>query len=105
MENRSDKIIKDFFAVNKEDIPDNGFTERLREHLPVRRKSYNWIVPLFSLIGVILSFFLCLYNDLFTRIGKHIVDHPIDFFVPLLLFPIICLFVIQMVVKKEDEFI
>lgn len=102
MENRSDKIIEDFFAVHKEDIPDNGFTERLRDHLPVRRRSYNWIVLLFSLIGVILSFFLCLYNDVFTRIVTHIVDHPTDFFVSLLLIPFVCLFVVQSAAKEGE---
>lgn len=36
-EKNNDKLLKDFFAANRHEIADNGFTIRVMSHLPQRR--------------------------------------------------------------------
>ena len=36
-EKNHDKLLKDFFAANRQEIADNGFTLRVMSHLPRRR--------------------------------------------------------------------
>ena len=40
MEN-NDKLLIDFFAENRQEIPDNGFTRRVMRHLPDRFHKYG----------------------------------------------------------------
>ena len=36
MTENNDKLLIDFFAENRQEIPDNGFTRRVMRHLPDR---------------------------------------------------------------------
>ena len=38
----NDKLLRDFFAENKQEIADNGFSRRVMHHLPDR--SIAWLV-------------------------------------------------------------
>ena len=37
----NDKLLKDFFAENKREIADNGFSRRVMHHLPDRSNRLN----------------------------------------------------------------
>ena len=45
MTENNDKLLIDFFAENRQEIPDNGFTRRVMRHLPdrTRRISQVWV--------------------------------------------------------------
>ena len=38
MTENNDKLLIDFFAENRQEIPDNGFTRRVMRHLPATNK-------------------------------------------------------------------
>ena len=52
----NDKLLKDFFAENKREIADNGFSRRVLRHLPNRsqRLSQVWSIFCFTLALVLL---------------------------------------------------
>ena len=51
MTENNDKLLIDFFAENRQEIPDNGFTRRVMRHLPdrTRRISQVWVTFCFTL--------------------------------------------------------
>lgn len=55
----NDKLLHDFFAENKQEIADNGFSQRVMHHLPSQN---NWLVrirtALIVIIGTILFVWL-----------------------------------------------
>ena len=53
----NDKLLKDFFAENKREIADNGFSRRVMHHLPDRsnRLARLWTVFVMAVGGVITS--------------------------------------------------
>ena len=48
MTENDDKLLTDFFAGNRQEIPDNGFTRRVMRHLPDRTR------PDFTSMGYVL---------------------------------------------------
>lgn len=57
----NDELMKNFFSENKKEIPDNGFTEATLGKLPVISRR-DWIVGLFTYIGLTLSLVLGIYS-------------------------------------------
>lgn len=57
MESNDDKLLRDFFAKEKKEIADNGFSRRVMRHLPnrVNRLMQVWAVFV-SLVALILFF-------------------------------------------------
>lgn len=55
----NDKLLIDFFAENRQEIPDNGFTRRVMRHLPdrTRRISQVWVTFCFTLALVLFFVF------------------------------------------------
>ena len=55
MTENNDKLLIDFFAENRQEIPDNGFTRRVMRHLPdrTRRISQVWVTFCFTLALVL----------------------------------------------------
>lgn len=55
----NDKLLHDFFAENKQEIADNGFSQRIMHHLPSQS---NWLTrirtALIVIIGTILFVWL-----------------------------------------------
>ena len=55
----NDKLLHDFFAENKQEIADNGFSQRVMHHLPSQS---NWLTrirtALIVIIGTILFVWL-----------------------------------------------
>lgn len=58
METKDDKILKTFFGDKKQEIADNGFSEKVMLRLPQRERKTGWIAPVFALIGFLITFAL-----------------------------------------------
>ena len=59
MTENNDKLLIDFFAENRQEKPDNGFTRRVMRHLPdrTRRISQLWVTFCFTLALVLFFAF------------------------------------------------
>ena len=44
MTENNDKLLIDFFAENRQEIPDNGFTRRVMRHLPDRTRLISQVL-------------------------------------------------------------
>lgn len=56
----NDKLLRDFFADNKQEIADDGFSRRVMHHLPDRT---NWLARLWS------TFVMAIGLALFVALG------------------------------------
>ena len=59
----NDKLLKDFFSENKQEIADNGFTNRVMRQLP-ETADRSWIVWVFAAIGMAISIYFGLTSGL-----------------------------------------
>ena len=53
----NDKLLKNFFSEQKQEIDDNGFTKRVMRKLP-ESPNRDWIVWAFACIGILFSLVL-----------------------------------------------
>ncbi|MDR3652958.1 MAG: DUF5056 domain-containing protein [Paludibacter sp.] len=53
----NDKLLKDFFGEYKQEISNNGFSQRVMRKLP-EQADHGWIVWVFAAIGMAISFYL-----------------------------------------------
>ncbi len=70
----TDKMLKDFFSEQKQEIEDNGFSKRLLQNLP-EQTDRRWIVWAFAIVGLIISGYIGINSNLFEqimRLFKHI---------------------------------
>lgn len=59
----NDKLLKDFFSENKQEVQDNGFSQRVMQKIPEQTER-GWIVWVFACIGLILTVALAIYTGL-----------------------------------------
>lgn len=99
MEN-NDKILKDFFAENKKEITDNGFSHNVMRNLPEKKHSI-WIVPVFGLIGFYIALFLSNTKEMLLKIYL-LVEKINPLYIPVFFFavPFVVLFVWYLNEKK-----
>ena len=101
MENSEDKLLKEFFEKNKVEIQDKGFSARLMDKLPEKERNTGWIVPLFALIGIILSISLIDIREVIYKIFELFAGIPLIYMmVGIMFFPIVLLF---LYLYKERE--
>lgn len=94
MENREDKLMTDLFGKNKVEIEDNGFSRRVMNRLPEKKKNTNWIVPLFTIIGIVISMLVIDIREIINQIFNRIIEIPIYYLLGgIMIFPLIVLFV------------
>ena len=48
----NDKLLRDFFAENKQEIADNGFSQRVMHHLPSQS---NWLARIRTALIIIIG--------------------------------------------------
>jgi hypothetical protein len=65
--NRTDNLLKDFFSEHKQEVADNGFTQRVMQHLP-EQADRSWIVWIFAAIGMAITIYLGINLGLLQRI-------------------------------------
>ena len=63
----NDKLLKDFFSENKQEIADNGFTRRVMRQLP-ETADRSWIVWVFSAIGMAISMYLVINSTIIEQL-------------------------------------
>lgn len=63
----TDKMLKDFFGEHKQEIADNGFTNRVMRKLP-EKADRSWIVWIFTCVGILLSLLLGFYSGTFETL-------------------------------------
>ena len=54
----NDKLLHDFFAENKQEIADNGFSQRVMHHLPSQS---NWLTRIRTALIVIIGTILLVW--------------------------------------------
>lgn len=64
---KENELISDFFAENKIEIADNGFSRKVINRLPETRDR-QWIVLIMAALGTSLTLFLGFYTGLFAFI-------------------------------------
>ncbi|MDP4240501.1 MAG: DUF5056 domain-containing protein [Bacteroidota bacterium] len=74
--NNNDKLLKDFFNGQKQEIADNGFTNRVMRQLP-EQTDRGWIVWIFAAIGMAISIYLGITFGLIEHIVLLLKQVPI----------------------------
>lgn len=72
--NKTDKLLKNFFSEHKQEIVDNGFTQRVMRQLP-EQADRGWIVWIFAAIGMAITIYLGITTGLIEQVMlilKHI---------------------------------
>ena len=65
--NKTDKLLKDFFSEHKQEIADNGFTQRVMRRLP--EEAYRgWIVWIFAALGMAITIYFGITLGLIEQI-------------------------------------
>ena len=63
----NDKLLKQFFSEQKQEIADNGFTRRVVRNLP-ETADRSWIVWVFSAIGMAISMYLVINSTIIEQL-------------------------------------
>lgn len=58
---KNEKLLKSFFTANKQEVADNGFSERVLRQLP-ETSDRSWIVWAFGALGTTVSLLLGFYS-------------------------------------------
>lgn len=58
MTDKNDASVKDFLHLHKTNVSDDGFTQKVMNTLPRRKRDFDWIVVVFTFLGMVLSLFL-----------------------------------------------
>jgi len=67
MENKKNDTIKKFLVENKQEIPDNGFTQKVISRLPAGSRN-NIIIGFFAYAGITISLFLAFFTGLIQKL-------------------------------------
>jgi hypothetical protein len=65
--NNNDKLLKVFFSEHKQEIADNGFTNRVMRRLP-EHTDRGWIVWIFAALGMAITIYLGITSGLVEQI-------------------------------------
>lgn len=82
-----DKLIRAFFAEQKQEIPDNGFSRRVMNRLPCRTSLLIKVWSLFIMLVAIILFLVfdglqqslprhVIYSSLWYKTGQHRASTP-----------------------------
>lgn len=64
----NDKLLRDFFAENKQEIADNGFSRRVMHHLPDRS---NRLARIWSAFVMTVRPHFCMVRWIGSNLGNH----------------------------------
>lgn len=64
----NDKLLRDFFAENKQEIADNGFSRRVMHHLPDRS---NRLARIWSAFVMTVYCTFCMVRWIGSNLGNH----------------------------------
>lgn len=91
--------IREFFANNKLDVADNGFSNKVMRQLS-DKKDYTWIVGIFAAFGIAISLFLILKLGLISQVYNHFINiHMLYVVLFMFCFPIVTVLIYCLQVK------
>ena len=70
---KDELLLQTFFATNKSEIQNNGFSDKVMKKLP-DTNDRKWIVWTFAALGTSISLFILIYSGMFASI-LHYVQH------------------------------
>ena len=93
MENSEDKLLKDFFRKNKAEFQDVGFAVSVMKKFHMKERTTDWIVPVFTLAGIIISMLMVDIREMIFRVFELVAGIPFIYMMAgFMLFPIVFLF-------------
>ena len=102
MESKDDKILKDFFGEHKQVIADNGFSDRVMRQLPKNQRRADWIVTVFTFVGMVITFLLVDIREVIVRIFTSLSGVPFYYIAgAFMLLPLITLAVLFCIEKEK----
>ena len=104
--NYNDRMIRNFIQQNKKEIEDNFFTSRLMQKLPAKKRSYEWIIVLFTAIGTLIAGLLGWNNGL-PVISIPIPDQNTLYYLlgGIFIFPLVMLLIYELLNSKRISLI
>lgn len=73
---KDELMLQTFFAANKPEIQNNGFSDKVMKKLP-DTNDRKWIVWTFAALGTSISLFIILNSGMFTGIVRFIQHLPL----------------------------
>jgi formate-dependent nitrite reductase membrane component NrfD len=78
--NKTDNLLKGFFSEYKQEIADNGFTQRVMRRLP--EQTYRgWIVWIFAALGMTITIYLGITIGLVEQIASLLKHVPVYYLI------------------------
>ena len=78
--NKTDNLLKGFFSDYKQEIADNGFTQRVMQKLP--EQTYRgWIVWIFAALGMAITIYLGITIGLIEQIVSLMKHVPVYYLI------------------------
>jgi hypothetical protein len=78
--NKTDKLLEGFFSEYKQEIADNGFTQRVMQRLP--EQTYRgWIVWIFAAMGMAITIYLGITIGLVDQILSLLKHVPVYYLI------------------------
>ena len=71
MSTQNDKWLYDLAKQANTYIEDDGFTDNVVAQLPVKRKRYQWILPVSIAIGMVMTIWLLPNSNIIASISSH----------------------------------
>ena len=92
MKDKENKLLTDFLGKNKSEIQDKRFSSGVLNRLPEKQTNTRWIVPLFTLAGIITAALLIDVREMCIRFFGFLIDIPLYYLLGgIMLFPVIFL--------------
>lgn len=87
-----DELLQTFFANNKSEIQNNGFSDKVMKKLP-DTNDRKWIVWTFAALGTSISLLIVFYSGMFTSILQFVLHLPFIYIAgAVFVFPLISVF-------------
>lgn len=97
----TDDTLKMFFQTHKQEVADNGFSQKVQQRLPHRQTYREWIVIPFAIMGGIISFLYAFYSGLFLEITQFIQNDPEQFMFVLFVAPVVIITTLLIVDRQK----
>lgn len=99
--NNNDKMLKDFFCNGKQEIADNGFSQRVMQKLP-EQPNRDWIVWAFACVGILLTMVFGFYAGSIQLLLYYFQQIPFYYLLGVIFsFPLIGLLTLCAMQKKD----
>jgi len=86
---KDEQLLQTFFANNKSEIQNNGFSDSVMKKLP-DTNDRKWIVWTFAALGTSITLLIVIYSGMFTSLVRFVQHLPVIYIVAaVFVFPLI----------------